>query len=260
MRIPRIYTNSPLHTGSPCELDDNAANHVGRVLRMQPGQKLRLFNGDGNDYTATITEAGKKNVTVTIESAEANATESPLTIVLGQTLSKGDRMDYAVQKAVEMGVTTIAPLTTERSDVKLKGDREEKRLRHWQQVAISAAEQCGRAKVPNILPVMTVAEWLQYSQTFDLRLVLHHRTEQSLNTLEKPASVALMIGPEGGLSADEIALAEQNGFLPVALGPRVLRTETAPVAAMALCQWLWGDIGGLPRKAFCNVMQWRFSH
>ena len=244
MRIPRIYTDSPLYTGSPCELDDNAANHVGRVLRMQPGHQLRLFNGDGKDYTATITEAGKKNVTVTIESAEANATESPLTIVLGQTLSKGDRMDYAVQKAVEMGVTTIAPLTTERSDVKLKGDREEKRLRHWQQVAISAAEQCGRAKVPNILPVMTVAEWLQYSQTFDLRLVLHHRTEHSLNTLEKPASVALMIGPEGGLSADEIALAEQNGFLPVALGPRVLRTETAPVAAMALCQWLWGDIGG----------------
>src|SRR5690606_7981080 len=102
MRIPRIYTDSPLHTGSPCELDDNAANHVGRVLRMQPGHQLRLFNGDGKDYTATITEAGKKNVTVTIESAEANATESPLTIVLGQTLSKGDRMDYAVQKAVEM--------------------------------------------------------------------------------------------------------------------------------------------------------------
>src|SRR5690554_5138227 len=169
MRIPRIYTDSPLHTGSPCELDDNAANHVGRVLRMQPGHQLRLFNGDGKDYTATITEAGKKNVTVTIESAEANATESPLTIVLGQTLSKGDRMDYAVQKAVEMGVTTIAPLTTERSDVKLKGDREEKRLRHWQQVAISAAEQCGRAKVPNILPVMTVAEWLQYRQTCQRR-------------------------------------------------------------------------------------------
>lgn len=243
MRIPRIFTDSPLKAGSLCELDENAANHVGRVLRMQPGQDLRLFNGDGQDYNATITQAGKKNVQVEITGAETNNTESPLNIILGQTLSKGDRMDYAVQKAVEMGATTIVPLTTERSDVKLKGDREEKRLRHWQQVAISAAEQCGRARVPNILPVMTVAEWLQYSQTADLRLVLHHRTEQSLNTLTKPGSIALMIGPEGGLTADEIHLAEQNGFLPVALGPRILRTETAPVAAIALCQWLWGDIG-----------------
>lgn len=242
MRIPRIFTDSPLHVGGQCELDDNAANHVGRVLRMQPGQELRLFNNDGQDYGATITLAGKKNVTVDIQSAEANTTESPLNLTLGQALSKGDRMDYAVQKAVEMGVTTIVPLSTDRCDVKLKGDREEKRLRHWQQVAISAAEQCGRARVPDILPVMTVQEWLQHTQACDLRLVLHHRTEQSLSTLTRPTSVALMIGPEGGLSADEITLAEQNGFLPVALGPRVLRTETAPIAAIALCQWLWGDI------------------
>ncbi|MCK0104918.1 16S rRNA (uracil(1498)-N(3))-methyltransferase [Marinobacter sp. S0848L] len=244
MRIPRIFTDSPLNVGSQCELDENAANHVGRVLRMQGGQELRLFNNDGCDYRATIIQASKKNVTVEVSGQEDNSTESPLKIILGQTLSKGDRMDYAVQKAVEMGVTTIVPLSTQRSDVKLKGDREEKRLRHWQQVAISAAEQCGRAKVPDILPVMSVQEWLEYSQSCDLRLVLHHRTEQSLNTLDKPANVALMIGPEGGLTADEIAQAERNGFLPVALGPRVLRTETAPVAAMALCQWLWGDIGG----------------
>lgn len=152
-------------------------------------------------------------------------------------------MDYAVQKAVEMGVTEIVPLTTARCDVKLKGDREDKRLRHWQQVAISAAEQCGRARVPEILPVMTVAQWLEHAQSCDLRLVLHHRTEHSLNTIAKPGSVALMIGPEGGLTSEEIILAEKNRFLPVALGPRVLRTETAPVAAIALCQWLWGDIG-----------------
>ncbi|MEC8897738.1 MAG: 16S rRNA (uracil(1498)-N(3))-methyltransferase [Pseudomonadota bacterium] len=204
---------------------------------------MRLFNGDGQDYEAVIREAGKKHVQVEITGATANTTESPLNIVLAQTLSKGDRMDYAVQKAVEMGATTIAPLTTERCDVKLKGDREDKRLRHWQQVAISAAEQCGRARVPEIQPVMTVQQWLEHARACDLRLVLHHRTERSLNTLEKPSSIALMIGPEGGLTAEEIALAEDNGFLPVALGPRVLRTETAPVAAIALCQWLWGDIG-----------------
>ena len=243
MRIPRIFTDSPLAVGSQCQLDDNAANHVGRVLRMQAGQALLLFNGDGQDYHATITEAGKKHVQVAVTEAAENETESSLRVVLAQTLSKGDRMDYAVQKAVEMGVSEIVPLTTERCDVKLKGDREDKRLRHWQQVAISAAEQCGRARIPEIQPVMTVQQWLEHAQACDLRLVLHHRTEQSLNTLEKPASIALMIGPEGGLTAEEIALAESHGFLPVALGPRVLRTETAPVAAIALCQWLWGDIG-----------------
>lgn len=244
MRIPRIYTDSDLAAGHTCQLDDNAAQHVGRVLRMQPGQELLLFNGDGHDYQATIVEAGKKQVTVEVTDNTPNTSESPLHITLGQTLSKGDRMDYAVQKAVEMGVTRIVPLTTERCDVKLKGDREDKRLRHWQQVAISAAEQCGRARVPEILPVMTPEQWFAEAETCDLKLVLHHRTEQSLDSLARPTSVALMIGPEGGLTADEIASAEQAGFLPVALGPRVLRTETAPVAAMALCQWLWGDVGG----------------
>nr|WP_297397597.1 16S rRNA (uracil(1498)-N(3))-methyltransferase [uncultured Marinobacter sp.] len=243
MRIPRIYTDSALREGATAELDENAALHVGRVLRMQPGQELRLFNGDGNDYPATITSANKKNVEVQVGTPDANPTESPLDIILGQALSKGDRMDYAVQKAVEMGVTRIVPLTTERCDVKLKGDREDKRLRHWQSVAISAAEQCGRARVPDILPVMTVTEWLEHTRDCEVRLVLHHRTEQSLDALTKPTRVALMIGPEGGLSADEISQAESEGFLPVALGPRVLRTETAPVAAMALCQYLWGDTG-----------------
>jgi 16S rRNA (uracil1498-N3)-methyltransferase len=244
MRIPRIYTDSPLTEGQVAALDDNAAQHVGRVLRMQPGQELLLFNGDGQDFPATITSAGKKQVEVQLGSPTANTTESPLEIVLGQTLSKGDRMDYAVQKAVEMGVTRIVPLTTERCEIRLKGDREDKRLRHWQSVAISAAEQCGRARVPKILPVMTVNEWFERTGDCDLRLVLHHRTEQSLTALNKPARIALLIGPEGGLSGDEIAAAEHAGFLPVALGPRVLRTETAPVAAMALCQWLWGDFGG----------------
>jgi 16S rRNA (uracil1498-N3)-methyltransferase len=243
MRTPRIFTDSALSEGQTTTLDDSAAQHVGRVLRMQPGQTLVLFNGDGHDYAATITESGKKRVEVSVDEAKPNLTESNLEIVLGQTLSKGDRMDYAVQKAVEMGVTCIVPLATERSEVKLKGDREEKRLRHWRQVAISAAEQCGRARVPEILPVMTLPDWFEHTGACDLRLVLHHRTEQSLASLSKPASIALMIGPEGGLNPDEIASAETAGFLPVALGPRVLRTETAPVAAMALCQWLWGDIG-----------------
>jgi 16S rRNA (uracil1498-N3)-methyltransferase len=248
MRTPRIYTDSVLARGQPATLDDSAAQHVGRVLRMQPGQALLLFNGDGQDYNATITEAGKKRVEVSVAEATPNLTESSLEIVLGQSLSKGDRMDYAVQKAVEMGVTRIVPLSTGRSEVKLKGDREDRRLRHWRQVAISAAEQCGRARVPEIHPIMALPDWFEHTSDCDLRLVLHHRTEQSLGAMKSPTRIALMIGPEGGLNPDEIESAEAAGFLPVALGPRVLRTETAPVAAMALCQWLWGDISRTARN------------
>lgn len=248
MRTPRIYTDSVLTSGQPAALDHSAAQHVGRVLRMQPGQTLLLFNGDGQDYSATITEAGKKQVEVSIAEATPNLTESNLEIVLGQALSKGDRMDYAVQKAVEMGVTRIVPLSTGRSEVKLKGDREDRRLRHWRQVAISAAEQCGRARVPEIQPVMALPDWFEHTGDCDLRLVLHHRTEQTLGSMAKPTRIALMIGPEGGLNPDEIESAEAAGFLPLALGPRVLRTETAPVAVMALCQWLWGDISRTARN------------
>ena len=243
MRVPRIHTPVALAASATVELDDNAAQHVGKVLRMQPGQELLLFNGDGQDFPATISEVSKRQVWVTLGQPSPNASESPLRLILGQTLSKGDRMDYAIQKSVEMGVTTIVPLVTERCDVRLKGDREEKRLRHWQAVAVSAAEQCGRSVVPDIQPVMTLAQWFAFARNADTRLVLHHRTSQALATLTRPATVALMIGPEGGLTEAEIAEAEREDFLPTALGPRVLRTETAPVAAIALCQWLWGDFG-----------------
>ncbi|MCH8498242.1 MAG: 16S rRNA (uracil(1498)-N(3))-methyltransferase [Marinobacter sp.] len=241
MRIPRIHTPAELKVGASVVLDDNAANHVGRVLRMQPGQTLELFNGDGYNYQACITEASKKQVAVEIESACANTRESPLQIILGQTVSRGDRMDYAIQKSVELGVSTIVPLVSERCEVRLKGDREDKRLRHWQSVAVSAAEQCGRARVPDIAPVMTLADWFEYAARCELKLVLHHRTRQPLTQLARPGSVALLIGPEGGLTEEEIAAAEQHGFSPAAIGPRVMRTETAPVAALTLCQWLWGD-------------------
>ncbi|MDY6798405.1 MAG: 16S rRNA (uracil(1498)-N(3))-methyltransferase [Pseudomonadota bacterium] len=242
MRVPRIHTDAPLTGGSSIELDEKAARHVVRVLRMQPGQSLVLFNGDGMDYPATLSTVDKKRATAKLAEPQANHLESPLCIVLGQALARGDRMDYAVQKSVEAGVSVIVPLVTERCELKLRGEREDKRLRHWQSVAISAAEQCGRAVVPEVMPVMAVAQWLDYTRSCDARLVLHHRTRQPLQNLEKPASLALMIGPEGGLSNGEIAASEQAGFLATALGPRVMRTETAPVAAITLCQWLWGDL------------------
>lgn len=241
MRVPRIYTPVALREGETVHLDDGAAQHVGKVLRMQPGQPLNLFNGDGFDYPAAISDVSKKAVQVMVGPPSSNDLESPLAVILGQVLSKGDRMDYAIQKSVEMGVTAIVPLVSERCEVRLKGDREDKRLRHWQSVAVSAAEQCGRAVVPEIRPVATIDDWLSSTDDCDLKLVLHHRTAQSLDTLEKPQRLALMVGPEGGLTDDEIRIAEAAGFLPAALGPRVLRTETAPVAALAVCQWLWGD-------------------
>ncbi|MGM0571220.1 16S rRNA (uracil(1498)-N(3))-methyltransferase [Marinobacter sp.] len=242
MRNPRIHTSAPLQAGQTVILDDNAAHHVGKVLRMQPGQPLELFNGDGNNYPSELNEVGKKQVTARVLREEPSTCEPRQRIMLGQVISKGDRMDYAVQKSTELGVDTIVPLTSERCDVRLKGDREDKRIRHWQQVAISAAEQCGRATVPVIAPLASLGDWFGQSHSCDLRLVLHHRTEQALDQLPPPAQgIALLVGPEGGLTPAEIAMAQEHGFRPTALGPRVLRTETAPVAALTLCQWLWGD-------------------
>lgn len=242
MRIPRIYTRSDLQTPETF-LDDNAAHHVGKVLRMGAGQDLLLFNGDGHEYAATIVDAGKKHVQVRVNHSQACETESPLRTIIGQVISRGERMDYMIQKAVELGVNEIFPLTSERCEVKLKGDREEKRLTHWQQIAISAAEQCGRATITTIHPIQDFSSWIQ--QPFDGHsLVLHHRSQQSLTDLPTPQQVRLVIGPEGGLSETEIQAASDTGFIETTLGPRVFRTETAPIAVLSTLQWLWGDHQG----------------
>lgn len=240
MRNPRIYTDQPLSAGIFVQLTDSAANHVGKVLRMKVGDPLVLFNGKGGAFQSSIASIHKKAVEVELKSALDSDAESPLTIELGQTLSRGERMDYAIQKATEVGVTSITPLFSERCEVKLKADRMDKRLKHWQQIAISACEQCGRNRVPVIHPPVTLEEWLAERRT-ELNFVLHHRAEKKLEGYDQPVSVSLLIGPEGGLTADEIVLAEGKQFAPLALGPRVLRTETAPVAAIALMQYLWGD-------------------
>ena len=222
-------------------LEESAAIHIGRVLRMKAGDSVILFNGEGGSWQCQLTESGKKSVQAKTFEFFPDNNESPLTIEIGQGLSRGERMDYAIQKATELGVTVITPLFTERCEVKLNEERIEKRMNHWQQVAISACEQCGRNKPPQINKPVQLKQWLDDRST-TLNLVLHHRTEQALSGFKKPDSVSLLIGPEGGLSADEIAMAEGNGCRPLALGPRVLRTETAPVAALALMQYLWGDL------------------
>ncbi len=242
MRIPRVYESQPLSAGALIELSDTSIQHVVRALRLREGDLIRLFNGDGAEYTAALTSVDKRRASAQITEVTQPAVESGLQIHIGQTLSRGERMDYAVQKATELGATRITPLTSERCEVRLKAEREDKRLRHWQQVAISACEQSLRTRVPEILDVSPLEQWIQ-SVDAELKLVLHHHTAQPLQTMEAPSSVALLIGPEGGLTEAEVDAALAAGFKPVAFGPRVMRTETAPVAACAILQYLWGDLG-----------------
>ncbi len=242
MRVPRIYQNSPLSVGATIALDDDAANHVGRVLRMLPDQEICLFNGQGGQYQAVITESGKKHVTVRITEFADHSVESPLSIHLGQVISRGDKMEFTIQKSVELGVNVITPLWSSRCGVKLQGDRLDKKLEQWQKIAISACEQCGRNTVPLVRPVMSLEHWLA-EPTEELKLTLHPRAQYSAGTLPVPThGVRLVIGPEGGLSDDEIALTEQYHFQEMLLGPRVLRTETAALTAITALQCRFGDL------------------
>lgn len=241
MRIPNIYVQQALALEQSIALEDSAAQHVAKALRMKSGYKLVLFNGDGFFYPSTITDVSKKQVSVHVdEQLEANS-ESPLHTHIGQTISRGDRMDYAIQKATELGANEISPLFSERCEVKLNPERQAKRQAHWQQVAISAAEQCGRACVPVIHPPVDISSWINTLDEATTKLVLHHRDTQNLSTLPQPKSVALLIGPEGGLSEQEITEAQTKQFIACTLGPRVLRTETAPITSLSVLQWLWGD-------------------
>lgn len=240
MRIPRVYTPEPLSVGTTITLEGPAAHYLLRVLRLQPGRELVLFNGTGGEYPARVVNTTKKQLEVLPEAFIADDRESPLVTELAIGISRGERMDLVIQKATELGVSRIIPLLTERTEVKLTGERQEKKHQHWQQISISAAEQCQRNRLPEIAPVTTLTDYLQHCQS-ELRFVLHHRDSQRLPADTRPASVALLVGPEGGLSDPEIAAARDAGFTPLTLGPRVLRTETAPVAALSLLQYLWGD-------------------
>ncbi|MEN3158018.1 16S rRNA (uracil(1498)-N(3))-methyltransferase [Alkalimonas sp. NCh-2] len=240
MRIPRIFVDLPLNTSS-LSLPDEAAAHVGRVLRMQPGDALQLFNGDGKNYSAQIEHLSKKQVQVSVTSSEPNATESNLHLHLGQVISRGDRMDFAIQKAVELGVSVITPLFSERCGVKLDGERLEKKQQQWQKIVHSACEQSGRSQVPKIQPALPLASWLA-EPTKDVKLTLHPWASDTIKTLVPAQSIRLMIGPEGGFSEQEMAAALAAGYLGIRLGPRVLRTETAALTAISALQLQFGDL------------------
>lgn len=241
MRLSRIYTPQPLGNDTSLVLNDETAHYVSKVLRMRPGELISLFNGTDGERLALIQLVDKKSVTVLLQETVPCQADPRLPIHLGLGLSRGERMDYAIQKATETGVSSITPLLTERCEVKLKDERTENRLKHWERVAISACEQSGRCAVPVIHPPVTLTAWLQEAHAAAC-YVLDHRTELTLNTTTvAPPSVSFLVGPEGGLSEDEITAANAQGFASVRIGPRVLRTETAPIVAITLAQHLWGD-------------------
>ena len=217
------------------------AHHVIHVLRLQAGAPLTLFDGRGAEYPALIKRIDKSGLTMTVSAAREVSRESPLRVILAQGVSSGERMDYTVQKCVELGVSSIQPLITQRSVVRLNSERAEKRVAHWQAIAASACEQCGRNLLPQVLPVQPLMKWLGMPMN-GARYLLSPRSDTGLRDLARPeTALTLLIGPEGGWNTEETAAAHLAGFAPLTLGPRVLRTETAAPAALAALQALWGD-------------------
>jgi len=239
----RFYSPENLQLGATIKLSDNAATHATRVLRLNIGDTLSLFNGDGFDYGCELISVKKSEVLAKVKSSKVVESEANLQITLLQGISSGDRMDIALQKAVELGVFRVIPIKTERSVVKLDEEKAKKRVEHWQNVVISACEQSGRAAVPQVEPPISLALWLASNPKDNCtRITLDPAATLRLKDLSKPKdNIELLIGAEGGLTAEELGLAKQHGFVGAQLGPRILRTETAPLAAIAAMQTLWGD-------------------
>ena len=241
MRTPRVYVDAVLASGTEIALPPEAAAHLTRVLRLRPDDAVVLFNGDGRDYAGRLIGAHRQGARVRVDACGGPEPDAPLRLHLAIGVSRGERMDFVVQKAVELGVASIRPLLTERSVVRLDAARRERRHGHWHGVLVAACEQSGRRRLPRLHPTLPLADWLPTVGA--TALLLDPQAERSLALLPAPRGEAtLLVGPEGGLSADERGRAVGAGFVPVRLGPRILRTETAPVAALAAMQALWGDL------------------
>jgi 16S rRNA (uracil1498-N3)-methyltransferase len=242
MRIPRIYLPNILSTNHTVYLDENAVRHVVKVLRLKKGAPLILFNGKGGEYQAVLEAVDKKQVLVRLGEYVEREVESNLDIVLAQGVSRGERMDYTIQKAVELGVKKIIPLFMIRTVVNLDERRMIKRVQHWQQIAINACEQCGRNQVPEVHDIQDYRHWLDEPPAGG-KFILHHAAAKRLSDVRECNNpVTLLAGPEGGFSNEEISLAKKVGFIPLRLGPRILRTETAALVALSLLQMRWGDL------------------
>lgn len=243
MRNPRIYQPiGATQPGQRLSLDEHACKHLIQVLRLRVGGDFILFNGQGQAWQAQLVSADKRHATASIGKTLPGNAESPLSVHLGLGISKGERMDYAIQKAVELGVTNITPLFTRYSMVKLNDKRKDKRHQHWQGIIIGACEQCGRNHLPTLHSATDNHVWVNQIDT-EQKLLLDPVATQSLSNIKhKPASTCLYIGPEGGLSDEEISQAKQADFTGIQLGPRILRTETAVVTALTAVQMFWGDL------------------
>lgn len=242
MRIPRFYTSQPLSVNHGLTLEIAPSHHLLKVLRAQPGDPLILFNGNGNEYHATLNGSEGKRAQLTVTGTTTPTRESGLQISLGQGVSRGERMDVVIQKAVELGANDITPLWTRRSQVRLAGQRLDKRLSHWHGILLGACEQSGRVRLPALHPACDLDDWLG-APAAGLRLVLDPEAEQVLHDIQPQQKVQVLLGPEGGLEKAEVDRALAAGFQPVRLGPRILRTETATLATLSALQTLWGDFG-----------------
>jgi 16S rRNA (uracil1498-N3)-methyltransferase len=239
MRVPRLHLELPLAAGMEIALPEERAHYVRDVLRLGNGDSLRVFCGDGREYHATVSRVGRRELVVAVVSAVEAQADSPLAVHLGLALVRGERMDWAVQKATELGAVSITPLSLARCTARLGEGRGDNRLRHWRQVAIAASEQCGRPRVPAVALPMTLADWLAAHPGCP-GIVLHTGAHTRLGG-DAPRELCLLVGPEGGLEEREVEHAREAGFVVASLGPRVLRAETAPLAALAILQYLWGD-------------------
>ena len=243
MRLNRIYTPSPLTSGTDIALTSAGANHVARVLRMRTGDAILVFDGKSTEFRAELIAVDARQVTVRIGEQIAGTPESPLKITLVQGISRSERMDWALQKATELGVNTIAPVITSRSVVRFDDKQSAKKHEHWNNIVIGACEQSGRSFVPEVLAPVSLRQYLQEHSKDGIRLVLNPSGPSALAGLASMSKrVELLIGPEGGLDDEEIDRAQIAGFVPVRLGPRVLRTETAAVTALSVLQAMWGDL------------------
>jgi len=246
MRLPRFYYPFQLSQGASIALPESVAHHAIRVLRIKKNEALVLFDGYGGEYIANVLKIELHQTTVLVGEKRAIERESPLQVTLVQALQSGEKMDMTIQKSVELGVSKVIPVISARSVLKIDKERAQKRLLHWQAIAISACEQCGRNQIPLISPVVPLEKWLTTAnETKTCRLMLNPQADTSFSDYYAYPSnipIELLVGAEGGLSPEEISIAESAGFLSVSLGPRILRTETAGLGALAIIQYLWGDL------------------
>lgn len=229
----RFYIDTELQAGTTVALSEAVFHHWCRVLRAQIDDQAILFNGKGGEYQVHLVEINKKNAFVSVDVFHPQDHTPAFQVTLGQVMSKGDRMDYAIQKATELGVHAIQLLTSERCEMRLKYERDQKKIEHWQGIAIAACEQCGMNRIPQILAPLTVQDWVSQNQA-DLKLVMALSQEKIQLPQPLPVQIAVLVGPEGGLSQSEIDFANEQGFASWTIGDRVLRTETAPIVALSI--------------------------